>query len=408
MIANLRDSIRELAVIFRGNVGVIAISWLLFSITGALVNPFFAKYAKDLGASDYDVAVIRSLGMLALALSLVPGGLITDYFGRVKPILVGTGLVALSQFLYAVAPDWRVLMVVYVVDMASHFYQPALTAIIMDSLQHGVEFKGFLGLNIVSMIPGLFMPIVGGFLYEIVGVSGIRIGFALQGIVATVVLILRIKALKETFRPLNKDFSKLVLELAGYRGVLSRALKLYVYTSILLQLALGVPNTYMALYAMDVLGLSKPLWGVLSAASTLGSMLALLALISKRNVSRGRLALAGSATASLSLVLAALAYYVNSSWTRFALLFACSTALGISLNVVQASISATLTQILPVEVRGRATGIQRLLDNVGAAASSYIAAHLYTRLGHVESFITSSSIGLVATAYLYTVLARTL
>ncbi|MEM1803976.1 MAG: MFS transporter, partial [Desulfurococcaceae archaeon] len=130
MLKTLAEGARELRSVFRGNIGVMAISWFLFSLTGSLVNPFFAKYAKDLGASDYDIAVMRSIGMLAAALSLIVGGFLTDYLGRVKVILIGTGLVAVSQFLYAVAPDWRFLFAVYVFDLVSHFYQPALTAII--------------------------------------------------------------------------------------------------------------------------------------------------------------------------------------------------------------------------------------------------------------------------------------
>ncbi|MEM1858381.1 MAG: MFS transporter, partial [Desulfurococcaceae archaeon] len=93
-ITAFAESIADLKEVFKGNVGVIALSWFLFSLTGSLVNPFFAKYAKDLGASDLHVAVMRSLGMLALALSTIPGGLLTDYLGRVKVILIGTACIS--------------------------------------------------------------------------------------------------------------------------------------------------------------------------------------------------------------------------------------------------------------------------------------------------------------------------
>lgn len=67
-----------------------ALSWFLFALSRALVQPFFTKYAKDLVATDLDVARKRMVAMLALSLSLIPGGFLTDTIGRVKTILIGT------------------------------------------------------------------------------------------------------------------------------------------------------------------------------------------------------------------------------------------------------------------------------------------------------------------------------
>lgn len=407
IIEILKENIYELRIIFRGNVGAIAISWLLFSLTGSLINPFFAKYAKDLGASDYDVALMRSLGMLALALSLIPGGILTDYLGRVKVILIGTGLISIMQFLYASAPDWRFLTIVYIVDSAAHFYQPALTAIIMDSLNRGEEFKGFLGLNIVTSLPGLFMPVIGGLLYDTIGVAGVKIGFLLQGLVSVVVLILRVKVLKETFKTRDRDLSKIILELAGYRGVLSKALKLYIFTSILWQVSMGVINTYMALYVIDVLNLSKLTWGLISVFSTLGAITASLLLISKK-INAEKSAFKSAVVISLTVLTLALPMYIKNNLITIGLMISASLIISTSSNIMGSAISAMLTKILPVEIRGRAVGIQRLLDNIGASMASQVAAVLYIVLGYAESFIASGIIGLLSCLYLYVILIRKL
>jgi MFS family permease len=406
-VKTLRDNLKELKTIFRGNVGAIALSWLLFSLTGSLINPFFAKYAKDLGAGDYDVALMRSLGMLALAVSLIPGGILTDYLGRVKVILIGTGLISIMQFLYAFSPDWRFLTIVYVVDTAAHFYQPALTAIVMDSLNRGEEFKGFLGLNIVSTIPGLFMPIIGGLLYDEIGVTGVRLGFLLQGIVAIIVLLLRIKALRETFIPRDKDLSRIILELAGYRGILSKALKLYVFTSILWQVTMGVYNTYMSLYVVDVLKLTKLTWGTISAFSTLGTILSSLYLVGAK-VNIEKYSFQSAIVISTSLLALAVPSYISNNYIKIGLLVVISLVISIASNILGSTISAMLTKILPVEIRGRAIGIQRLLDNIGASIASQVAAAFYIILGYDESFILSGLIGLMSCIYLYFILLRKL
>jgi|GEM_PF-5614935 len=88
--------------------------------------------------------------MLVLALSLVLGGLLADYIGGAKTTIIGTACVTVSQFLYAVAPDWIVLFYIYILNQISHFYQPALTAIVMDSIPRGREFKGSVSFNILG------------------------------------------------------------------------------------------------------------------------------------------------------------------------------------------------------------------------------------------------------------------
>jgi MFS family permease len=90
IISSLRKFWSDINEILTGNVRIMALSWFLFALSRALVQPFFTKYAKDLVATDLDVARKRMVAMLALSLSLIPGGFLTDTIGRVKTILIGT------------------------------------------------------------------------------------------------------------------------------------------------------------------------------------------------------------------------------------------------------------------------------------------------------------------------------
>ena len=118
----------------RGNVGAMIISWFLFAISGSLTFPYLSKYLQMLGASEIEIGTVRALGSLAVLVTILPGGVLTDVIGRKRSIVIGTWGIAVVQFLYAVVQDWRQFAVVYVVDWALHFYQPALTAILLDSL----------------------------------------------------------------------------------------------------------------------------------------------------------------------------------------------------------------------------------------------------------------------------------
>ncbi|WP_448579551.1 MFS transporter [Thermosphaera sp.] len=388
----------EARSLLSGNIGVMALSWFLFALSGSLVQPFFSVYAKELGASDLDLAWIRTLGMLSLGLSLIPGGLITDYIGRVKTIMIGTTGIAIVQFMYALARDWREFAIVWVLDSAMHFYQPALSAIVMDSMPRDKTFKGFILLNIVPSIPWLFMPVVGGILYQELGVTGVRIGFILSGVISIMVLILRMRGFKETYSKKDKDFSKLVFELSGYRPVLLKAFKIYLFTALLWQLAFGVLNTYGAIYAIEVLGIRKPEWGMVNSASTMASIAWSILIFRFTLTNYRKLSVISSLLASVSIAVISLPYFFKVN--ALSVVIICNVVISISNNIISAAISTMLTRILPQEIRGRAVSFQRIMENVGAAFSSMVAGILYVSLNPGFSLILSSLIGTASTLYL--------
>jgi MFS family permease len=90
----------------RGNVGAMIISWFLFAISGSLTFPYLSKYLQMLGASDIEIGMVRALGSLAVLLTILPGGVLTDVIGRKRSIVIGTWGIAVVQFLYAVVQDW--------------------------------------------------------------------------------------------------------------------------------------------------------------------------------------------------------------------------------------------------------------------------------------------------------------
>ncbi|NAZ27170.1 MAG: MFS transporter [Thermogladius sp.] len=374
-----------------------AVSWFLFALSSAMVMPFFSLYARNLGASDIEISIMRSLGFIALAIFLPVGGILTDLWGRVRPIVMGTFMVAVVQFFYAVVPDWRYLTVVVVVDNASHFYQPALTAILMDSMPRDKTMKGFMILNAFSSLPWLFMPVVGGVLYDIYGTLGIRIGFLISGVISIVVAFLRIKALRETYSSHSKDLSGIVLELAGYRPVLNKAVKFYVYTAIFNQLTVGVINTFGAIYAVNRLGMNAFDWGVATTLGSASSILASLILSAKMSLHDKKTMLASSSLIALAQLFYAIPYF-NRATTPLVYLAAIISSIGGA--IVGSSISSILTHVLPTELRGRATGIQRTLETLGSALASYVAGLMYAYIGPFISFIVSFTIGVVSTIYL--------
>jgi len=392
----------------KGNVGIMAISWFLFSLSGALVQPFFTLYAKSLGADEFSIALVKSAGLLALSIALIPGGLLTDYIGRVKMIVAGTIGITVIQFLYALADSWRFLALIWILDELLHFYQPALSAIVMDSLPKDKTLKGFIILQVFPNLPWLFMPLVGGYLYDTYGLIGIRAGFILSGIISAIVTILRIKGFKETYsyRQNNSSPRNIVYNLVKNRNKVFNALRVYVYTALLFPIATGVSSTYSSIYVVDELGMSKVDLGEITSFSIALSIAFSSIFSTFKNVDKHlrELGVLGSLSVALSQAALGLA---GKTATNFVFLAALSFVLSqVGSTLTGPVISATLTRIIPIELRGTMTGIQRTLETLGSSLGSFIAGVLYIVLGPSDSLLISSLLGLTATYYLLMLLTK--
>jgi len=402
----LSSRFRIVRDVLSGNVGVMALSWFLFGLSSALIMPYFSNYAKILGADDLSIAYIRSIGAYALALSILIGGFLTDRIGRVKTIITGTTMIVIIQFCYALVSSWEHLAILWIIDQAAHFYQPALTAIIMDSMPRDKLYQGFILLNIFPAIPWIFMPVIGGKLVDLYGLNGFRIGFIASGAISAIVLILRVRMLRETLVARNNNNSIIdsFKELLKYRSELIKALKIIVYTAFLSPLSTAVYQTYASIIAINYLGASYSDWGVMNSLSTIVSILISVILALFKNIVVARILIATGILLFLSQINMA---YIMSIGRYDPILMALTvSSLAATGALTGPLISMILTLILPVEIRGRVTGFQRMLENIGVAATSIFAGLIFVNLGGKIAFVISSFLCILSTIYLYYVYTR--
>ncbi|MEM0296579.1 MAG: MFS transporter [Zestosphaera sp.] len=392
----------EFREVLKGNVGVMALSWFLFSLSGALVQPFFTLYAKNLGADDLSIAMIKSAGLLALSVALIPGGILTDYVGRVKMIVVGTAGITIVQFLYALANNWSTLAVVWILDEVLHFYQPALSAIVMDSLPKDRTLKGFIALQAFPNLPWLFMPLVGGYLYDKYGLMGIRVGFVLSGVLSGMVTFLRLKGFKETYsyRQVNAGLSELPRVLANNKSKVRRAFMVYTYSALLLPVATGVSNTYSSIYVVNLLGLSKTDLGSATSIAIAFSIAVSLTLAPSKQLESKLLKLGVAGTLFLALSQAVLGIAGLIKTQPFPAVVLAFTLSQVGTTLANPVVSTLLTRALPIEMRGTMTGVQRTLETFGGSLGAFVAGALYLILGPQNSLLLSFLLGLIATYYL--------
>jgi len=388
---------------FRGNVGVMMISWFLFAISGSLTMPYMSKYMHMLGASDVEIGVVRSLGALAVMVTILPGGVLTDVIGRKRAIVVGTWGISVVQFFYALVQDWRQFAVVYVVDWALHFYQPALTAILLDSLPPEKRGGGMMLTAVLPQIPWLFLPPVGGFLLDSFGLLGMRLSFLLSGAISTAVALLRMKALQETITPRRTvSLRELVDSYAFWRGFasLSPFMAYVTFLGFTSSLAAVSLQTFGVLYATNVIGIDNTSWGVInSAATAVGILFGFVLMPVVDKAPRVHALFSG-------LLIAAVGYLMLGVWHNVVSLAASAIITGIGFEIATSIRRALVGDYITPENRGRVMGLTLALEYLGSIVGGVTTGYIYAAWPHGAFLFSSVTLFTSAIPLLFQVLAK--
>jgi len=175
---------------------------------------------------------------------------------------------ALSYLFYAFAPTWHFILIGTTVTSLCLIYQPALFAMVQDSLPP--ERRG-MGSSIIQLIHGTFNtpgPIIAGILLLTFGlVPSMRIIYLLMTILFVIAAIWRLK-LKETltngepihFRYLISSYPKAVKESFNvWKKVPKTVLWLFVIQT-LVMFGMSLTQVLNAIYASEVLGIPEDQW----------------------------------------------------------------------------------------------------------------------------------------------------
>jgi len=139
---------------------------------------YYSLYVIDpaLGGTETILGIIGFVSFLALALVQFPGGYLADRHGRKWLISTMTFGVALSYIFYALAPSWHSILVGAMVGGLCLIYQPALLAMVADSLPSEKRGMGFSIITLITRVATTPAPAVAAFMitvYEFV--PGMRI-----------------------------------------------------------------------------------------------------------------------------------------------------------------------------------------------------------------------------------------
>src|SRR4030067_3459493 len=144
----------------KSNFALLILSWLLMYSTQPLPNPYSSILYLSLGATPFLLSVILFAGSIAIAVVQIPGGYLADENGRRDLIVTmsfGTGI---SYIFFVLAPSWHFIALGLIVQNLCSVYQPAMLAMMMDSLPPNRRGTGFNLQSVIISLVSLPAPLI--------------------------------------------------------------------------------------------------------------------------------------------------------------------------------------------------------------------------------------------------------
>ena len=380
----LGDILRREFYFITGNYQVLVVSWIIMDLAMEMPVPNYQLYVQEvLGGNDFPMAlgIIGLANWVAMAVVAFPGGYLADKYGRRWLITTMTFVMALSNLFFAFASSWYFILIGTIVHSLCLIYQPALFAMVQDSLPP--ERRG-MGSSIIMLIHGTFNtpgPAIAGLLLLCFGLEmSMRIIYVIVTILYLVAAVWRLR-LKETitnaeplrFRYFVSSYPKAVKESFNvWKKVPKTVLWLFVVQT-LVTFGMSLTQVMNAIYATDVLGIPEEQWW-LTFIPLLLTMVAVSIPIGKMVDKIGR-----KIPLILGLFIFSAATLIFVSGNLFTLMISMSLfAIG-QLLVMTAAMALSTDLVDPVN-RGKVVGFRNFVGYIFIGLGMLLGNYLYVSL----------------------------
>ena len=280
VVAAVEPRQEEKAFFFNGNLSALALSGAIKAL-GGFVGVYLPLYYVQIGGNPTSLGFFTLVSSLVQLLFLSVGGIIADNYSRRRIIVLAALSGVLFPALYAFVQDWRIFGLLTVFAAVGAISSPATRATVADSIPPAKRTTGIAALQVVSSLPSVISPSVGGWLMQQHGLeTGFRVGCIYAGVFAFIATVPLFVLLKETGRRQSTKEGSPALQNAvkGFAkpslSNLSLSLKVLMASYALVAFANGAVSQYYILYASRVVEITAFDWGaVVSLQFLLASVL---------------------------------------------------------------------------------------------------------------------------------------
>ena len=358
----------------------------LMALGENLWRRFIPKFLEALGAPVVAIGAYGSLEDLLDGLYQYPGGWVGDRYGRRQALLLFVSLAAVGYVVVAAATAWPVVLVGIVFVMCwTSMASPTLFAVVGDALPRERRAVGFSVQAILRRIPILAAPTIGGLVIAAYGVLvGVRMGLLVSVVLACMtLLVVRRMRLERRGSSGSGGIAEIWRSLPG-------PLRRLLLSDVFIRTCEGMVDVFLVLYAVNVIGIGAPAFGVLIAVQT--ATVIICSLPASRLADRlGRKPfVVATFIAFTCFPLAVVAAH------SFAGLLAAFVVGGLR-EIGEPARKALILEFVPPDVRARGVGLYYLIRSMAIAPAATIGGLLWKTAPGLP-FVVAGGIGLVGTA----------
>jgi len=369
---------REFSFI-RGNYLVLVLSWVFMDFAHEIPGTYYSLYILALGGTEFSIGLISFAGFLALASVQFPGGYLADKYGRRWLVSTMTFGVALSFLIFAFAPSWHTILIGAVITNLCLIYQPALLAMIADSLPSERRGMGYSIINLIASVSTTPGPAIAAMLFLSFGlVNGMRIAYIIVFALYLTAAVLRI-SLKETVKDpakisarefLNSYPNGLKESVRAFK-IVPRAVLFLFLANVFATFSFAMIMPFVVVYATKTLGISEVAWSLLLIFLFIAMIIT--SLPSGKFIDKiGRKI---PLLVSYVIMAPAILLFVLGDFVR---LLIALILIGLSQVLLMSSYSSLQADLVPKEQRGKVIGFTNFFNNILMAFGSVVGSVLYS------------------------------
>jgi MFS family permease len=269
----LSSLFRGESAFLKGNFLVLTLSWIIMYFAQPIPATYASLYYLSLGADAFLLSVIGFAGSIAVALVQFPGGYLADKHGRRWLIVAMTYAMSLCTFFFVFANSWQVIVIGMILQNLCLIYQPALIAMVIDSLPPKNRGAGYNFQSVIMNLVFLPAPLIAQYLVLMFRFDmGMRVAYVIVLVAYLATATLRLR-LEETLpsggnngRPVLleafMEYPKSVKEsLSVWSKVPRSAFYLFLSGTVINGVVVAC-QAYFIVYATSVLKITEAQWAI--------------------------------------------------------------------------------------------------------------------------------------------------
>ncbi|UCH56610.1 MAG: MFS transporter [Candidatus Bathyarchaeota archaeon] len=262
------------------NLAVLTVTQTLYMFTAFLWWPYRSLFILELGATKELLGMLLMLETFSQLVFQLPGGILADRLGRKKMIVLGSALRVAAPVIYLLSTHWTHIAPALIINAASMIYIPAMNALLAESLPPERRSSGFAAYRTVTWMPMIITSLLGGVFMDYFGVlQGVRLCLLASLVISAASTTLRWRYIEETLDTTRGGEAPRASERSGRRnliqglGSMPRSVWVLTVVAALSGFAMRMVWSFMVIYAVEIIGLTKTQWGLIGTVVSIISTL---------------------------------------------------------------------------------------------------------------------------------------